>query len=785
MTGHASNCDYQSEILLATNIDGLRLIVNSLKNKNRLNKYCYVHIAEAYFGFYLKEKDSRLLEESHSYLLFASKHLNPRDNPEYRKCYELLIKIELEKPEPNYATIAKYDAFIPEMKMMKQLQIAEKAAERYIEQLKYYLNNPFEHAYPENLQEIIQAGNYEKLVRKVQQVNDFIQEYNNAFTGFKKNQSLQNLERILEPLNHLEQFNIRTAREKLRQFEKIKSYYHTISRVEKTNDDPAKVCQLAIHVFSIFNELNSVFPFLKAPPQDFFCVKKLACMSEQKQSEIKDLISNLSHTHDLSENQNKCRQMLSEFESAKSECSDPHITQFLRHQHFIMLKITELISAIEHLKNDNVIEPLKNVYESVNNIPNKPNTRELMHIAGYHMGLFYREQATNLLLRGTKHQPVGITLNQIGIILNELKPFRHYLDNTQIDIFMEYQHVRHFFDMININPQQATLIIQMINRNIVENWDLERILHNKLEEYSTKAEPEQINTSHTQHLNTDNQVILGNQPHERHQIQPISNSDENQKPDTINNQLESENDQSNQRVQQDIVGVSDNPQIASFETFARALLKFDEPLTCEFIRKFFADVESTSTKDCLSEILQILKKNIHSDDDRFRFFFAFALIRKAQADIHNYVENLAIAYNFANDNNQQSLVISELLKAKRIATDRNIRLSNSVMYKLRDNGLIDIWEEKQQRKRSNLEIYNVEQARLLSKSLNCDGSFFKDDQQEKIFEFLDRLCQAFKQEKNATKKRQYCHIYSSFMKNARCLKDNDILRWDQRFFEKH
>jgi len=233
-----------------------------------------------------------------------------------------------------------------------------------------------------------------------------------------------------------------------------------------------------------------------------------------------------------------------------------------------------------------------------------------------------------------------------------------------------------------------------------------------------------------------------------------------------------------------VYGVSNNQHIATFETFARAMLQLTEPISCEFIRQFYPENRYTNINDCLRIIISKTRSRIRSQEDRYSYYYALALIRKAQKDLLNWIENIAIAYsNIPNDGNRvlrQIKLKKELAEAK-LQTIHNsqINIPDKIRRYLEHAKLLRDWNNRTFIK-TYLNCYDdPEYVRADLNSLSCIDS--ERDLVNKR-NFLKKLLNTFLADTDPERRSEYALIFINFVNNEKCISRKERAIWLRRWY---
>jgi len=224
--------------------------------------------------------------------------------------------------------------------------------------------------------------------------------------------------------------------------------------------------------------------------------------------------------------------------------------------------------------------------------------------------------------------------------------------------------------------------------------------------------------------------------------------------------------------------------LAMFETFYRN----GSEVTCENIRLFDKDIFGERDQECFDNFYRKVEKTIDNNDNSFRFYFTFALIRKEQGDIINWIDNIAIAYSKITNNNRirQESIKKELAEAKLYVNLHNIDIGPQTQNphkRLKKNELIYLWNDKSFVRNNLIRFEKPAYAKV-----DLEEEILKNEVDiGNIRSFLQKLLNSFHFEReNLKKQSEYMQIFLDFFnrqKNKKVTK-KEIKKWHNKFFNR-
>jgi len=226
--------------------------------------------------------------------------------------------------------------------------------------------------------------------------------------------------------------------------------------------------------------------------------------------------------------------------------------------------------------------------------------------------------------------------------------------------------------------------------------------------------------------------------------------------------------------------------ITNYELFSKNFQESYEILTCEYIQKNFPTVkiENENDKSCLIDLSFQVKQLVNVKErssESFRFYFAFASIRKGEKDYVNWIENLCIAYDSIPKNKHQTSYRQDVVK-KELALAKmymnNSALSKKNTENLRNVGLLKEWR-KIDFVQKNLKVNvfsNYNEAKNAFDDIDCTVQY------ETKTPKLQQLLYTYRVESDNAAKLKYTDLFIQFIE--RCINKKEKKFWTDLWLKK-
>ena len=218
-----------------------------------------------------------------------------------------------------------------------------------------------------------------------------------------------------------------------------------------------------------------------------------------------------------------------------------------------------------------------------------------------------------------------------------------------------------------------------------------------------------------------------------------------------------------------------------FEKFADDYeLKGISSINCNLMRSnYHSRIQGTENSICVENYIQLIKSE-YKELFYYRFFLAWAKIRKAQDRIDDWIENLAIAYSQASPENEKQIVKESLAEAKKKYFDQNISLHPRLKSRIRRHGLYDYWNKippHDSNSTDTIQFETPKEARRIAKQFQLGTKEKCQANRKMIIKFINQLSIQYRDTDNE----QYRKIYNSFIPRCRCFNAEDMASFDVRF----
>ena len=206
-----------------------------------------------------------------------------------------------------------------------------------------------------------------------------------------------------------------------------------------------------------------------------------------------------------------------------------------------------------------------------------------------------------------------------------------------------------------------------------------------------------------------------------------------------------------------------------FEVFAAVCEKKGKTyLNCDQMRKSYDNrIEGNDTAKCVEKYIKLIRRHEKKSTDYFyRFYRAWAKIRKAQGRVNDWIENLIIAYTAASNEAEKTIVKKSIKEAlQKLNEPLNKKIEKTITkYKL-----TTFWKKLQAPKiiLSDYQFENPEQAKKIAEQL-LKGQCKK--KKNDIILFLTNLVTLYRD----TQKNNYREVFNNYISRYTCLSAREV-----------
>jgi hypothetical protein len=731
----ACQSDIYNEIKSARTPEVLQHVIKKWSNHqagNQLTKECMFYIGNKYLSYYHDNWDKENVQKAKDYLQYALNNLK------------------------------KYSSIYHQCKNAYNEAIFFEQNEDKIQQLQIYLNNPFSMPPPFSDISDIQAKNFQSdLIKRYIMVYELISPFHKELRKLESNQSYEQVKRIKIIIDRLAQQNVKCNSPVIDAILNLHQYYQISSTLRDATSDVQ--CKASDNAMNLLKQVKKVLPYIH-DTQNLKCQQKLACLTIKVQAKMEELMPDHNQRNRFDENMMKCQQYMRQFHQFSNEC-DRNYKPDKTFQQLTLLN--NFYDAYEDSPNNikHLILFMKQIQHNQNH-----HIKELYALAGFYIAEYYYIKTTKLLFNG----PDGThdhALKELHEYINELRQYSNYIQMAH-NVFKQYQLLQTFFDEYQVKPDKMVQVLAKLDEQTINEWDLKKLLRNAVinQEQTgieNKKEQETADLNQANEVPQNNQNIIFNEPSSN---QNIGNEH------MLNNQHNLI--VQNKQAPEETGGNTNkpNPTITTFEKLARAMLQFSEPLTCGFIHKYDPAIEGKHDMDCFDQFNHKTLKAFETQEDRFRYYHAFASIRQAQQDLNNWVDNLVVAYGYIPDDllykKRRRMIEQEIAGAKQYALTHKKMLSEKVKEKLRSENLLDIWTHDEI---SIIPFHSPNEAVKRIMNIDC-----QEQDNENANTLMKRLIHSYHAEYNLEIKLQYTKLFIHFIENDRCIHNRKM--WLEKFY---
>jgi len=672
-----------------------------------------------------------------------------------------------------------------------------------------YINDPFHIEYPAQLATNIQLFSQYNIpinANNLPTIHQLVGTYNRQLNSLNTNQSAQNVNSIIASLDRFSGMGIQNV-PKANAVRALQQYHQLYTQ----SLQPAirsQSCELLNSALNHLNTAKNTFPFL-TDSLNINCHKPLACLFGK--IKIQSLMPDIKNENQYANQLKTCEQYQTDYNNAKTQCPNLQTSFQLPTQLDDLIKFYNAHNFLISDKQQN-IHPTDLLSNFMNNIQNnqKPYAKKLYNLAGFYMANYYYQKSYKLLSEGPG-QNRDETLRQIKIINDKLN--KDFI-KMGVDVFNQYSKILEFLNFYQDKPVSETkTILSEIDQNIRQAWGLDALLTAEIEKrkqeelaiqkkmqqesLEKKKQHEALEKKKQQEaLEKKNQqkVLEKKKQQEAFERKRQREKFERNKQQDHLHIKEMKKDYNKKRLDEPlrkfnqidsgnfIKSVPDTGiSLSRFEKFAIIFQQSYETLTCDYIQNYFPNTKDVDNRDCLYRVISQSKISWdrESPDSNYRFYFAFASIRKAQNDYENWIENLCIAYDAIPINEHQATimrnkVMKELALAKMYMN--NTALSTNNTRNLRNVGLLTEWKKNNFiQEYIDIDVFsNYNEAKNAFENIDCTVKY------EKKTPKLQQLLYTFRMETNNEIRREYIALLAQFIDSCINIKEKKF--WTDLFF---
>jgi len=497
-----ANCkNYVSkDIVSQSTAEGLSQTIYKLNKNKELTKECYYYIGKQYIYLYKKSLGKQyLLAEAIKHLTFALNTISEIASV-YKDC----------------------QYYYNEAKMYQDKSYA-------ISQLNDYIADPFSQPSYVHNSEVLESDFYQlDKINTYLKIKELKTAYENELKRFDiNNYTRKQLEKLAEIIGQLESEGIKENDSKLQAFKHLNQYHALFEKSQRSTEN--EECNLLKMALSSLKTAKQTLYYVK-DSLNMECHTGFVCLSREIQIEFDQLMPDHKNRDDFNKRLNKCQHYLDQYKNLLSQCNNEKVTEDKRPILNNLIAFYQAYNSFTDPRQNS--QPTLCLEKFLHEIQKdfNDNARRLYQLAAFYIATYYFEKSLDLLTKGPGKNREQ-TLREIFNLNTKLHPHRNFI-KMPIDIIQQYQLLVDFFNQYETSPNNLNPIINKIDQQVREAWNLNQLLRARIAEV-------QLEKNQSENFTPENEQPENHEPQQRQESKDTRQNQkfENEKSFAENNDL--------------------------------------------------------------------------------------------------------------------------------------------------------------------------------------------------------------------------------------------------------